>query len=112
MKAKKPETEQTVTFSDNKDRQTVILHEQIKRGNTCIDEIQVRTPRAGELRGLSLADLLNVQVDALKELLPRITAPAITGVEIDNLHPADLVQLSTKVIAFLAPPEKPDSLIA
>ena len=112
MKAKTAEKKSAMTLGDNKDRQTVTLDEPIIRGSHSIDEVQIRTPKAGELRGLSLSNLLQLDVDTLKVLLPRITAPASTEMEIDNLAPADLVQLSAKVISFLVPAEKQDSLIA
>ncbi len=111
MSDKAAQKKSVVTMGDNKQRQTVTLDEPIIRGNSSIDEVQVRTPKAGELRGLSLQNLITLEVDTLKILLPRITAPAITEMEIDNLAPADLVQLSHKVISFLSPAEK-NSLIA
>ncbi|NQZ32535.1 MAG: phage tail assembly protein [Oceanospirillaceae bacterium] len=112
MTDKAAQTTPAATLGDNNDRQTVTLDEPIIRGSHSIDEIQIRTPKAGELRGLSLSNLLQLDVDTLKVLLPRITAPAITELEVDNLAPADLVQLSTKVISFLVPAEKQESLIA
>jgi hypothetical protein len=95
----------TVTFSDNSERLTVTLQDPIVRGTITIDELQLRKPKAGELRGLSLGDLLNVDVASVRKLLPRITAPAITETDFDNLDPADLVQLSTKALSFFSPKE-------
>jgi hypothetical protein len=104
----------TVAFSDNSERLTVVLQEPIVRGNTTIDEVQLRKPKAGELRGLSLSNLLDVDIVTVRTLLPRITAPAITEADFDNLDPADLVQLSTKALSFFAPKtvENTDTLLA
>jgi hypothetical protein len=99
-------------FEDNNERQTVVLQTPIVRGNSSVEDIQVRTPKAGELRGLSLAELLQLNVSALEVLLPRITAPAITEPEVRNLHPADLVQLGSQVINFLVPADRSDTLSA
>lgn len=99
-------------FEDNNERQTVSLQTPIVRGNSSIEEIQVRTPKAGELRGLSLSELLVLNVSSLEVVLPRITAPTITENEVRNLHPADLVQLGTQVVNFLVPADKSDSLTA
>lgn len=93
----------------SKSDQTVTLQEPIVRGDNKVTELNIRTPKAGELRGLSLADLLQLDVNALKILLPRISSPSITEQEVNNLHPADLVQLGGKVISFLVPAEQPPS---
>ncbi len=80
---------------------TVTLENPIKRGDTVITSVTVRKPRAGELRGLSLAELLQMKVDALQTLLPRITTPMLHRHDIDNLEPADLVNLGSEVVNFL-----------
>ncbi|MEM5528085.1 phage tail assembly protein [Gammaproteobacteria bacterium AS21] len=103
MAAKK--TSSALILDDNNSRQTVILQQPIKRGEHEIEQVQVRTPKAGELRGLALSDLLNLDVNTLKTLLPRITAPSLNESEIADLAPADLVKLGGKVINFLVPKE-------
>lgn len=82
---------------------TITLEEPLKREGGDITQISVRKPSSGELRGMSLVDLLNMQVDPLHKLLPRITIPSITEAEAKKLSPADLVQLGTEVALFLAP---------
>lgn len=82
---------------------TITLDEPIKRDGGDIGTVQVRRPSSGELRGLSLAELLNSNVDPLIKLLPRITLPTLSEAEIKKLAPADLVQLGGAVINFLAP---------
>lgn len=82
---------------------TVTLEEPVKREGGDILAVQVRRPSSGELRGLSLAELLNSNVDPLIKLLPRITLPTLAEAEIKKLAPSDLVQFSGAVINFLAP---------
>lgn len=82
---------------------TVTLDEPVKREGGDIASVQVRRPSSGELRGLSLAELLNSNVDPLIKLLPRITIPTLTEADIKKLAPSDLVQLGGAVINFLAP---------
>ena len=77
------------------------LDEPIKRGDQVIDVITLRKPRSGELRGLSLQDVLQLDVNSLKKLLPRISAPTLTEQDVDNMDPADLVQLGSEVAGFL-----------
>lgn len=55
---------------------------------------------AGELRGLSLVDVLNMQFNALQKLLPRITIPALTEHEVAQLDVADLTQLGVEATGF------------
>lgn len=79
----------------------VVLDEPIKRGDTTIKQIELRKPMSGELRGVALTDLLNLEVDALRKVLPRITTPTLTDVEVGRMDPADLLDLGAKVAGFL-----------
>ncbi|MFC4256696.1 phage tail assembly protein [Altererythrobacter xixiisoli] len=82
---------------------TITLDTPIQRGETTIETLQVRKPAAGELRGLSLSQLLNLDYGALEKLLPRITIPNLTALEVAALDPSDLTQLGTEVMDFLLP---------
>ncbi|MGL5036945.1 MAG: phage tail assembly protein [Aeromonas sp.] len=81
----------------------ITLDQAIARGETTITDIELRKPKAGELRGLNLADVLQMDVNALTKLLPRITTPALTEAEIGGMDPADFVQLGGEVAGFLVP---------
>ncbi len=80
---------------------TVELDEPIKRGETIIDTVVVRKPGSGELRGVSLTALAEMDVTALHRVLPRITTPTLVQQEIEKLSPADLLDLGTAVAGFL-----------
>jgi hypothetical protein len=79
----------------------IVLDEPIKRGNEVIEKLQIRKPNAGELRGISLVDLGNINVAALQKVLPRITTPTLTEHDVTNLDPADLFEIGVEVSAFL-----------
>lgn len=79
---------------------TVTLETPIQRGSQTVTHVTLRRPLSGELRGLSLASLLQLDVANLQMLLPRITSPMLTRAEIDQLDPADLVQLGVEVTGF------------
>lgn len=81
----------------------ITLDTPIKRGESEIKDISVRKPNSGELRGVSLTDLLQMEVTALHKVLPRITEPTLTDAEVSGLDPADLFQLGTAVTSFLLP---------
>lgn len=80
---------------------TVTLDTPLKRGEQSITSVTLRKPNSGELRGLNLTDLLQMDVNSLKKVLPRITSPIITEQDVDNLDPADLVDLGSNVALFL-----------
>ena len=84
-----------------RDPNTVTLDTPIKRGNGFITEVTLRKPSAGELRGVSLAELLQMKVDALQTVLPRITNPLLHKQDMATLDPADLVNMGTVVVGFL-----------
>ncbi|PKQ40642.1 phage tail assembly protein [Pseudomonas sp. YY-1] len=89
----------------------VTLSTPIIRGEQSISQIEVRHPKSGELRGIALTDLLRMEVDALRKLLPRITIPTLVEQEVSSLAPCDLVKLGVEVAGFLVPTEvEPDSL--
>lgn len=79
------------------------LDQAIARGEQTIDTITLRKPAAGELRGVALTDLLQLDVAALQKVLPRISMPTITEQDVARMDPADLVQMGTAVAGFLLP---------
>ncbi|WP_307744969.1 phage tail assembly protein [uncultured Pantoea sp.] len=79
----------------------VELDTTILRGKTEITSVTVRKPQSGALRGTRLQALLDMDVNALITVLPRITTPALTTQEINEMDPADLVSLSVEVVTFL-----------
>ena len=83
---------------------TVTLQTPIERkGGEPIATLQLMKPRTGDLRGLMLADVLNMKVDAMAALLPRITTPTLAVHEVNAMAPTDLVQCALGVAAFLVP---------
>lgn len=79
----------------------IYLDKPIKRGDTEIKALQLRKPDSGELRGLTMVDLGQLDVIALHKVLPRITIPSITEPEARKLDPADLLELGAEIGNFL-----------
>ncbi|EJO59507.1 hypothetical protein FEP39_00566 [Burkholderia multivorans] len=97
------------------DPNTYELDTPIVRGSQTITSVTLRKPNAGELRGVSLSDLVNLDVAALSKVLPRISTPTLTDRDVFNLDPADLVQLGGIFSGFLmtkAVKQKMESLTA
>lgn len=83
------------------DPNVIVLDEPIIRGTQQITELKLRKPKAGELRGVSLSDLLNLDVAAIIKVVPRISLPSINEAEARAMDPADLVQVGAKITSFL-----------
>ena len=81
----------------------ILLDTPIQRGGQTITHVHVRKPNAGALRGLSLVEVLQMNVTALQTLLPRVTEPPLLKTEVANMDPADLVAMGTEVVTFLVP---------
>ncbi|OWY76901.1 MULTISPECIES: phage tail assembly protein [Pantoea] len=88
-------------MSDIKNEKTVTLDTPIQRGKTEIKEIVLRKPQSGALRGVRLQALMEMDVNAVMAVLPRVSTPALTVQEINEMDPADLVSLSVEVVSFL-----------
>lgn len=80
---------------------SITLDTPILRGETSITEVTLRKPRAGELRGVKLSELLQMDVATLRAVLPRISTPMLLATDVDNMDPADLLQLGSEVSGFL-----------
>lgn len=81
----------------------VILDVPFMRGDAEISEVLIRKPKSGELRGLTMQALAQLDYGTLEILLPRITTPMLTKAEIGNLDPADMMQCGGEVMDFLLP---------
>lgn len=80
---------------------TIDLDQPIKREGQTISSITLRKPAAGELRGLHLINVLNMEVDTLATLLPRISSPTIHKPEALAMDPADLLAAGIEIAGFL-----------
>jgi hypothetical protein len=99
-----PETAASVVSAPEEskhDENTVQLDTPIQRGKQLIDTVTLRKPCAGELRGIHLAELLNLDVASLIKVIPRISSPGITTPEASAMDPADLLAIGGKVVGFL-----------
>lgn len=89
----------------NTEPHTVTLQTPIKRGEMEITQVCINSTlkQAGSLRGLKLYDILMSDVNSLMKLLPRVTTPMLTEVEVAQLDTWDFAQLGQEVAVFLQP---------
>lgn len=86
------------------DSDSVTLDNPITRGDTSIDTITIRKPKTGDLRGLSLAEVMQIDVNAMIKLIPRVSSPALTERDVADLDLSDMTKLCTAVVNFFASP--------
>lgn len=80
----------------------VTLSAAVKIDGKDVTGIDLRKPQTGELRGLKMTDVLQMDTDAMIKLLPRITQPALTSAQVASLDPADFIALCGKAVLFFA----------
>lgn len=88
-------------MSDKLTEKTVKLDTTIMRGKTEITEIVLRKPQSGALRGTRLQAIMDMDVNAMMTVIPRISSPVLTAQEIAEMDPADLTAMSVEVVTFL-----------
>ncbi len=84
----------------------ITLDAPVQRGETQITEIELREPKSGDLRGLSLNDLARGDVDSILLLTPRISSPFLTKADMENLSVPDLAEIMGAVRDFFEPKNK------
>ncbi len=85
---------------------TMTLTQPVTRGETTINQLSLRKPDVGTLRGLKMTDILQMDVNAMMVLLPRITEPALLPAEVSLMDPADFVELAGRAVSFFASPSQ------
>lgn len=85
------------------DIKTVRLSQPICYGDDRLEEISLRRPTAGDLRGIRLARIEEVDVDTVLTITPRIATTPVTAAQLSQLDPADLVTVATEIVGFFAP---------
>jgi hypothetical protein len=70
------------------------------RADQAITKIRIRKPKGGDLRGLSLKDLMQAEVDAIITVLPRISDPIMTVQDAAALEAQDLAEAGGTISSF------------
>lgn len=85
------------------DPNTHVLDTPLENGDNVITRVTLHKPNSGALRGTSLSALVNLDVDSLRKVLPRVSTPTLTEWQVTMMDPADLVALGGIFIGFLMP---------
>jgi len=93
-------TKRDIPADDSSTSKPVLLDEPIARGEQIIDSVTLRKPKAGELRGVSLMDLAQLDVTALQRIIPRVSIPTLTEADVANMCLADLLAVGAELAGF------------
>lgn len=80
----------------------VRLDEPVKLGGADVVEFTVTAPRAGQLRGVKVAEILMMDASAHIRLIPRIAKPILTEADVAALSAADLTAFMSAIVPFFA----------
>lgn len=80
----------------------VPLAKPLTYGQDKLTNLQLRRPMAGDLRGLRLAGLSDMDVDVITKIAVRCSVTAVTEALLAELDPYDLVKLTEAVGGFFA----------
>lgn len=84
-------------MAKNKSTQ-IVLSFPLVNGDTTIKKVELRKPKAGELRGLQLALVMQLDVDTVNTLVPRISS--LSGRDMQNLEMEDYTAISFGLLDF------------
>lgn len=79
----------------------ITLTTPITRGENQITEITINKPTVPALKGLKMFDVLQMDVDALQVLLPRVTSPVLHKADFATMEVADFTELAAAAVGFL-----------
>lgn len=81
----------------------IILDTPIDREKSSIAKLTLHKPQAGALRGVSVRSVLDMDVDTIVKVIPRIADPKITDAEAAKLDLPDLMQMGVALAGFFMP---------
>ena len=71
-----------------------------ERGNDTITKVRLRKPTAGELRGISIQDVMRGDTGTIITILPRISDPVMTANDAESLEAQDIAEATGAVMGF------------
>ena len=78
----------------------VPLAKPLPYGKGTLDKLQLRRPMAGDLRGIRLAGLSDMDVDVVTKIVARCSVQTVTEAQLAELDPYDLVKVTEKIADF------------
>ncbi len=92
-------------MSEKTKLKTINLSGELQVGGKPLTEVNLRAPKSGELRGLSLLELGRISTDEVLKLIPRITMPPLTDEQASELSASELMEIGMEISNFLVAPQ-------
>lgn len=81
----------------------ITLDTPVERGETTISSITLHKPQSGALRGVSVRAVLDMDVETIIKVIPRISDPKLTDAEAARLELPDVMQMGVALAGFFMP---------
>lgn len=81
-------------------QKNVTLANPIVRGEQTIEEVTINKPTVATLKGLQLLNVMQLEVNALCTLLPRVTQPMLSKADLDKMDVEDFTALTVELLGF------------
>jgi len=85
---------------------TVELSQDYLIGGEAVAKITLRKAKGGELRGLKMTEIFQMDYTSMAKLISRISTPYISEEQFDGLELCDVQALSTAALGFFAHPKQ------
>ncbi len=76
----------------------------VARDGGDVARVRLRKPRAGDLRGLTMQNVLQSDATTIIQLVPRISEPALTEHEVSALEADDFAEIAGTLFGFFMTP--------
>lgn len=84
----------------------ITLSKPLPYGATPLKELTFRRPMAGDLRGLKLGGLQELDVDLMLTIASRTSVQPVTLAQLYELDPSDFIKVATEVAGFFGDAEE------
>ncbi|MDH2998094.1 hypothetical protein A1D22_09420 [Pasteurellaceae bacterium LFhippo2] len=91
-----------------KQNQTAELKKGIIRGEKAFTDINIRKPLVPDLKGVNLMDLFQLNADAWRIVLPRISTPKLVKSDFETMSVMDLTTLMNAGIELISESDEND----
>ncbi|HVI51513.1 MAG TPA: phage tail assembly protein [Candidatus Sulfotelmatobacter sp.] len=86
---------------------TITLIKPLKFGEDIIAELPLRRPMAGDLRGIKLAAIQELDVTTILSLVQRLSTVPLAPDTLTTMDPVDIVQACEVISGFFVPARTP-----
>lgn len=84
----------------------VILSKPLTWGGRTIETVTMRRPMSGDLRGIKIAGISEMDVNTILALVPRISMVPMPAQVVNDIDPADVVALGEAISGFFTPEKR------